>query len=337
MPNKPGFLVIGDINTDIILHADQYPFEGGEAVAPEAELRLGGSGCNTAVALSKLGADTALVGSLSDDPFGCSARDFLKQSTIDQRFIQSASDLQSGFFLILVTPDGQRTMFGSRGANALSPDVEVILSVLGEFSWLHISGYTLIDQLQAQAVLRIAQRARRAGLGISLDPGLHTVRVAQTNLDAIIPLLDLLLISQDELRIFANLQDAQSAARQIIKKGAGAVVVKQGSQGCTYFDEKQSFSQPVRQHASYTIADTTGAGDCFDAGFLFARQEALDIPACLSFANAFAYHSVVLPQGMLAILRDRHYPHTLLQFIGKIELDTSLQNQFTAILENKKS
>jgi ribokinase len=122
----PRVMIIGDINIDAVFEASEYPPEGGEAVVERADFRLGGSGCNTAVTLAKMGVETLLVGNLGTEPLGQMAMSYIRSAGIDTRLLRQKEEYQTGFFFILITAGGQRTMFGGRACNALPPDFEQV-------------------------------------------------------------------------------------------------------------------------------------------------------------------------------------------------------------------
>jgi len=298
-------MVIGDINIDMVIAATEYPPEGGEAVVEKANFRPGGSGCNTAIVLSKLGAEVWHVGHLGTDPFGQIASQYIQLSTVHTDLIQQRSELQTGFFLILTTPGGQRTMFGQRAANNQPPDLKQVEKILGQVEWLHISGYTLINPQQSAAILEIARSMHRQGKGISMDPGVCTMKSEKGKIKEILPLLDLLLLSQRELLDYSNPQDEEQGMRELFNLGVKAIVLKKGEQGSQYISPHERFSQPVIHTVGNKIFDTTGAGDSFNAGFLMALLQKRPLQECLLLGNRTAYRLITSERGMLDICEDK--------------------------------
>ncbi len=145
-------LVIGDINIDIEIRTSLYPTEGKRIHAEQADQRLGGSGCITAVCLHLMGLPTTLAANMGDDGFSFFVKGHLDASGLDTTLVNELENEQTGFFMTLITPSGLQTVLSNRGANAAALQTEKILSRLGEFSHLHVSGYSLIgnDQFSSQ-------------------------------------------------------------------------------------------------------------------------------------------------------------------------------------------
>jgi Sugar kinases, ribokinase family len=123
-------LVLGDINIDFSLQTPFYPPEGGRTHAEHANFRLGGSGCMTAMTLSRLGCATALAGNLGSDVLGDWSLGRIAATGTDCRFVRRLADQQTGFFMLVATPGGSQTTFGSRGANALPLPADEIIPEL---------------------------------------------------------------------------------------------------------------------------------------------------------------------------------------------------------------
>jgi sugar/nucleoside kinase (ribokinase family) len=110
-------LVFGDLNIDMIGRVDAWPAPGGECLCPKLELHCGGVGANCAMAIAPWGIKVRLLGCVGQDRFGDLLTDTLRKTGVDIRGVQRSSRATTGILYINVTPDGQRTFFGSRSAN----------------------------------------------------------------------------------------------------------------------------------------------------------------------------------------------------------------------------
>src|SRR5262249_10822185 len=119
MPARECVVVLGDVNVDVLGTVDRWPQPGDDCLASHLEMHLGGVGANAAVALSRWGTSTRLVGCVGNDDFGNYLRRTLREHGVDVQWVQTTRDAMSGLVYVNVTPDGQRTFFGSRGANRL--------------------------------------------------------------------------------------------------------------------------------------------------------------------------------------------------------------------------
>jgi sugar/nucleoside kinase (ribokinase family) len=333
----PQVMVIGDINIDAVIAASEYPPEGGEAVVERADFRLGGSGCNTSVVLAKMGIRTLHVGNLGTEPLGQMAMNYIHSAGIDTDLLQQKEEFQTGFFFILITAGGQRTMFGGRACNAFPPDFDQIAPHISFINSLHISGYTLIQDKQFEVILKLAKIARQQGKIISLDPGICTTKTAKAKVNAILPSIDYLLISQQELMDYSKPESVDTGIKTLLKSGIKALVLKKGAAGSQYIDRNQRISQPAFHSEKHPIQDTTGAGDCFDAGFMVASLNGLDLPGCLTLGSLTAYRTIIAPHGVADICQIKNYAQDLGNLLEEFHLPADQCKPLSELLKSLKS
>lgn len=333
----PQVMVIGDINIDAVIAASEYPPEGGEAVVERTDFRLGGSGCNTAVILAKLGVKTLHVGNLGTEPLGQMAMSYIRSAGIDTGLLRQKDEFQTGFFFILITAGGQRTMFGGRACNAFPPDFEQVAPHIPFINALHISGYTLIQDEQFEVIQKLTKLAHQQGKIISLDPGLCTTKTAKAKVNAILPTVDYLLISQQELMDYSTPEPADSGIFALLDIGVKALVLKMGAEGSQYIDRKQRFSQPTFHSEKHPIQDTTGAGDCFDAGFIYALLNGLNLPDCLTLGNLTAYRTIIAPHGMADICQTKNYAQSLRGLLKEFRRQLDQSNALDYLLKTHET
>ena len=175
---------------------------------------------------------------------------------------------RTGRIGVLVTPDGERSFVADRGAaDALRPD-DLQAAWFAGVDALHLPVYSLIGQPLGQAGLRAIELARAAGAGVSLD--LASIgplladgrRAARERIDGIAP--DLLFATAAEAEAFLGHHAVEG-----LLESASIAVVKRGAKGATVL--ARDGTQRVRFEVATErrqAADTTGAGDAFDAGFL---------------------------------------------------------------------
>jgi sugar/nucleoside kinase (ribokinase family) len=294
-------LVIGDINIDFAVHAKEYPLEGGEAHADHVDFRLGGSGCLTAIALCLEGVRTTLAGCVGMDLFAEFALGHIRDCGLDDSLIQCIPAEQTGFFMILVTSGGQRTMFGTRGANAAAPDAQAVSSLLKNVDHVHISGYSLLGDDQWKAVREIAEHASQIGLSLSLDPGYCTAQQARDRIMSLLPLMSVFLPSQSEMDILYPEMPIEKGFRNILGTGCRNVAIKLGDQGSRFINNKIDVAEPIAQLTG-SIVDTTGAGDCFNAGFLAGWLAEKQPAECLRMGNQTAARIITTRHGIIEMV-----------------------------------
>lgn len=295
-------LVIGDINIDITIHSNQYPAEGGSTSAEQADFRLGGSGCITALCLQLLGQPTALAANMGEDTFSQFAGEYFDASDIDASLVQTLADEQTGFFLTLVTSGGQRTLFSNRGANAVAIAEDQVLARLGEFSHLHVSGYSIKGNEQYAAARKVIERAYSSGISVSLDPGICTSEQAAERILGLIKYVHYFLPNQDELASLVKDMEFEEKVATLLELGCRAVILKQGSAGGKYFEKGFAVGVPAQNDSGKKIVDTTGAGDCFNGGFLNGILNGKSPEDALKLANKASYKMITTQHGIIDLI-----------------------------------
>lgn len=267
-------VTLGDINVDIIASIPRYPAPGGDGLAERLEVHSGGSAANTATVLANFGVDVGIIGRVGRDFFAAQALASLAGARVDLSCIQLDNGVTTGMMFIPVTPDGERTMFGYRGANPRLDPALLDEKCIAQADVFHLSGYALLSEPQRSAARRAVEMAHRAGAVISLDVGLETAARVTEEVRALLPLVDLIFPNQAEAEHLTGNSDVKEAVKALLEYGIETVALKLGEQGCTVGSEGGIFSAPT---FAVEVQDTTGAGDSFDAGFLLGRLWGMDL------------------------------------------------------------
>jgi ribokinase len=292
----PLVIALGDINRDIIARIPRYPEPGGDGVASALWTGDGGSAANTARGLAQCGISAGLIGRVGCDAQGEELLRQLQAAGVDTSLVQRDPDVASGLMFITVTPDGQRTMIGYRGANARTCAEEIDPQAVRTARWLHISGYALLGPPQVHAALYALQVAAAAGLRVSLDPGLEAARQKPALIHSLLDQIDLLLPSEEEARALTGAHDPRAALESLHAQGARTVALKQGPRGCLLSDGGVPSLVPA---FPIEVLDTTGAGDAFAAAFLAGQVCGLSLRACGLWANALGAWAASAPGGAM--------------------------------------
>ena len=276
-------VILGDINIDITVPLSEYPVLGQDCLAAALSFHCGGVGANTAFALARLGAPVRLVGCIGNDWFGSFVRSQLASEGIDLSLVQKAERAPTGFMFIAVSPDGQRTIFGSRGANAEVPDAAKARQCLHGANAFHVMGYSFMSTLTEQLARQLIRTAKDTGLHTSMDVGVFPSRTIPEKLLQLANEVDVIFGNAEEVTLLTREQDAGKAFAAMEKSGAREMVLKLGSRGCLI-----RTSEGLTQVPPFSVrpVDTTGAGDAFTAAFLRARLEGWSNAECAVFANA---------------------------------------------------
>jgi ribokinase len=267
-------VVLGDLMVDVVATHDA-PLAVGSDTAAHTRLIGGGAGGNVAAWLAHAGADVALVGRVGDDAFADVALEGLRG--VDLRVVRGHGE-RTGICVVLVGPDGERTMLPDAGANAGLAERDLPDDLFADGNVLYLSGYALLRQESRPAAQAALARARACDMPIALDAASAAPLQRVPGFVAAAGRVDLLLANVAEAAVLSDTH------------GAREVVVKQGAAGATWTDGGTTISHPAHE---VQARDTTGAGDAFAAGFLTAWPGPPE--AALSAATALAALAVAQP------------------------------------------
>ena len=278
--------VAGSINMDVVATADRHP-KVGETVAGQQVLYFpGGKGANQAVAASRLGARTTLIGRLGKDSFGAELKAFLGGQGIDLGYVQETAEAHTGTAIITVAA-ADNTIVVIPGSNALvsADDVSVVPLVKGDVA---VSQF----EIPLPSIAAFFRRARAAEATTLLNPA-----PAQKFGRELLELVDILVLNETELGFLAGteLSDSDEAvriidvARQLQAHADQTICVTLGKRGVLALAGQEEFPVPGRV---VKAVDTTGAGDCFVGALAAQLADEVPLRTALAFANAAASISV---------------------------------------------
>jgi len=289
-------VVVGDLMVDVVARMSA-PLAYGSDTPARVASRPGGSGANVAAWLAVAGAPVTLVARAGDDEPGRHAIGLLRGHGVTSA-VAFAADAATGTCVVLVAPGGERTMLPDAGANAALSAADLPARAFAAGAHLHVAGYTLLrDGPPREAALEALRRARGAGMTISLDPS-SSAPVAAFGPERFLALagpVDLLLPNRDEAAALTGAADPGDAA-QALAAHAREVVVTLGAGGALWTDGRALLSAAAAAPHD-AVADTTGAGDAFTAGFLAAWLAGDPPHRALAAGNALAARALARQVG----------------------------------------
>lgn len=257
------FLCIGDTMMDIstIVESETH-FEGDTSATITTQ--GGGAAANVATWLAYLGEDAYLVSRIGDDPHGDALQKEFNHYGVRHSGIKHQNE-KTGVVVILVSPNGERTMFPDSGSNSKLSASD--LPTLKGFSAAYISGYPLINPRSRANVLVMIRLLQEAEITLIIDPG--TVgALQQIPFETIYEWLshfDVAILNESEA-LFISQKSELETALTFLATFTPVVVVKRGSQGSVSIHENNTITYIASEKVD--VLDTTGAGDAFAAGFI---------------------------------------------------------------------
>ena len=291
-------VVVGNATLDVICFPVEEVPRFDSLSFEKPALMPGGCGSNVAVGLAALQVQTGLVACLGTDDTAWLARRYWERWGIDLRFVRQESDLPTGVSVGLVDRSFQPRFIHTSGANQrLTP--EAIHP--GEYADLGarlmlVVGYFVLPGLLNDRLPPVLATARHRGLEVVLDVVHSPAMDRPAALWPCLPEVDLFLCNRAEAQRLLGVADPQQAATEFRRRGAGAVVIKLGADGC-WLDSPDGGC--FVQSECVEVVDTTGAGDAFAAGLGAARLQGADwVEACRAASRAGA--RVVTQLGAVA-------------------------------------
>ena len=274
-------LIIGEINPDLIVRgADLMPVFGQvEKLVEDANLSLGASSVITACGAARLGLRVAFAGIVGDDLFGHFMLDAMRARAIDISACLIDSQLKTGLGVILARPGGDRAILTYAGSIAALRPEHIDKSLMARVRHLHVGSTFLLDGLR-DGLPDLLATARAQGLTTSVDTNWDPRE--QWDTGDLLAHCDLFLPNEVEAQRISGRPVTDDALAQLARQ-IPTVAVKMGSAGGL----ARQGGLVVRQRPlPVPVVDTVGAGDSFNAGFLYGYLHGWPLARSLSLAIA---------------------------------------------------
>jgi sugar/nucleoside kinase (ribokinase family) len=296
-------VVAGEINPDLILSGDVIPAFGQvEKLVDSAALTVGSSSVIFACGAARLGLKVAFVGVCGDDVFGRFMLEEMEKREIDIANVIRVPGGQTGLTMILNT-GMDRAMLTHTGLIAALRSENIPNQLLAQAYHLHIASYFLQTALQS-GIPDLFRRARALGLTTSLDTNWDPAE-RWTGVRELLPLTNVFLPNQVEACALTGITEPRAAAEQLATAGppgtagpladqGGVVAVKLGVAGALGVQGGQTVEVPS---IPVQVVDTVGAGDTFDAGFVYGFLQGWPLEKCLRLGAVCGALSTEKPGG----------------------------------------
>ncbi len=271
--------VVGELNPDLILHGDVLPeFGQAEKLVDQAALTIGSSSAIFACGAARLGMRVAFIGKVGKDLFGQFMRHALEEHGIATSGIIEDSQTNTGISVILAKSN-DRAILTYPGTIPLLQASEINLDILKQSRHVHVGSYFIQDKLRSR-LPQVFDQAHEWGLTTSLDTNYDPRDAWNGGLSKLLPKVDVLLPNAVECQRIAHTSSLEVALGYLQAK-VPYLGVKQGKDGATLCANAKEYHLPV---IPVKVVDTVGAGDSFDAGFIYAYLAGWDAESILRLA-----------------------------------------------------
>ncbi|MFD1414315.1 sugar kinase [Oceanobacillus jeddahense] len=251
---------------------------------------IGGAELNVAVGCSRLGLNTGYISRLGNDEFGKTILTFARGEGVDVKEVDLVNGYPTSLNFKEIMEDGSVKVFFYRDKSptlTMKPE-ELNEDYIKNAKVLHLTGiFPAIGGDNLEVMMESIRLAKKHGVKISFDPNIRlkmwTKEEAKEVLLKILPHVDILLTGEDEMDIIIGESEPEAIIEKTREFDIPTVIIKRGELGSVGYDQGQTIqADPVK---ATKVVDTVGAGDGFDAGFLYGYLNNWDLERSLHFAN----------------------------------------------------
>jgi ribokinase len=281
----------GALNLDTLLKVDKIAAAEEESFIRDFKEACGGSAANTMVGLARLGCKVGFIGKVANDYGGNLQVSCFKAEGVNTEGIIQTAKGKSGSVLGFVDKKGARALYINSGVNDLIEPREIKWQYASQTQFLHLSSFVGEKSFRTQKKLL---SSLPSSVKISFDPGSIYAQKGFAAIEPIIQNSFVMMPNALELELLTGETDYPKGSKMIIDMGVQIVAVKLGNKGCyvTNGQEKRTI-QPFK----VPVTDTTGAGDAFNAGFLYGLLNGKPLLECGRLGNFVASRSITKTGG----------------------------------------
>jgi len=284
---KLDFVGFGALNVDKLFKVNRIAGAEEESFVTEYTETCGGSAANTMVGLARLGCKVGFIGKVASDRDGELLLEDFRREGINTDGIIKTKHGRSGAVIGFVDKQGQRALYVDPGVNDSIEFEEINREHVFNSKFLHLSSFVGEKSFQAQKKL---VEILPENVKVSLDTGELHARKGLKALASILRRTLIFLPNSRELEILTAESDYRKAAEKMLKTGVKIVAVKLGSKGCYITDGREKHHIEA---VKVKVVDTTGAGDAFNAGFLYGILKSKGLQECGRIGNLVASRSIM--------------------------------------------
>jgi len=261
---------------------------------------VGGGGVNTAVNFANLGFKTSAIFKIGHDFFAKAILKTFENSTLDKSSIIHCKEEKSGFSIVLISFQGDRTVLAHRGTNATICEAEINFEAIKNSKWLYIAPLNG----DSTAVLdKIAKFAEENGVHMAINVGTTSIKQGASALHKVLETAEVLIMNKEEASMYTEISprpdtkmekfsdnvihpDVATMLNELKCTSAKIVIITDGKNGAYAYDGKKYYFTP--QYPAKVVS-TLGAGDAFASTFVAALEKTdWDIEKSLAYATVNA-------------------------------------------------
>lgn len=256
----------GALNVDRLCKVNEFAPEDGETFIYEEKKSCGGSASNTIIGTAKLGLNAGYIGKIGKDSNGKMMKEYLEKNNVNTDHLIE-SEGETGEVIGFVDNEGNRKLYVTPKINDKISNDEINRNYILNTEILHLTSFVGLNPndpsitTQFELLEEISSKVT-----VSFDPGMLYVNKGKEFMDKLISYTDILLINETELLITTGETEFRKAVETIAPK-VEILVVKRSTKGSFIKRQDEEYNIGIFE---VNAIDTTGAGDAYNAGFLYA-------------------------------------------------------------------
>ena len=284
--------IIGAGVVDVLVGAvDEKIFARSSTPADFVKISFGGDALNEAIVLSRLGKKVQWISKVGDDDAGRRILNYAAENGLDTSSVTVEANLETGVNIVVVDGSGERHFLTNpRSSLRKLSEADIVPYIDGMADIVCFASMFVSPLLDIAATERIFKRIKSKPRILAFDATRAKNGETLEDLSAILSCADYFFPNEAELATLTGEADVYKNISALLSFGLKCAVVKRGGRGCVIATKDERLEIPACRVEK--VLDTTGAGDCFAAGFLYALSEGRTLEECGRFACAVASCSV---------------------------------------------
>ncbi|MDO5649789.1 MAG: carbohydrate kinase family protein [Gallicola sp.] len=281
--------VIGAAIIDVLAGpADPDVFQTGSQPMETIKMSFGGDGLNESVVLKRLGKEVDLISKVGNDDAGARVLDYIQSQGLPLEKILVDESVETSINIVLIDEKGERHFLTNPKGSLRKLSEEDIMHFIDDTADIVSFASVFVSPLlDIPAMERIFKQIKlKPGRLLAADLTKAKNGEKLEDLKRVLPLIDYIFPNEEEISLLTGIKDRKTNADLLVEAGVSCAVIKLGKEGCLIRTKNKSIQIPA--YPVEKVVDSTGAGDSFTAGFLWALSNGMPLKECGIFSNAAA-------------------------------------------------